>query len=157
MLRLLTLLFLLLAAPALAQTADPYGQLAGDGYAEIEAGVSGLAASGDPRADAILAALSDGRLLVSPDKTLLIRQGSAVVDAKTGAAAADSPDLKPVRANNRVRRAIEAARGQLDLASPDPGKRRAAADAVFKAGTPRRCRPSTRRWPARPIRASGRR
>jgi len=133
MLRLLTLLFLLLAAPALAQAPDPYAQLAGDGYAEIEAGVSGLAASGDPRADAILAALSDGRLLVRPDKTLLIRQGNAVVDAKTGAPAADSPDLKPVRANNRVRRAIEAARGQLDLASPDPAKRRAAADAVFKA------------------------
>ncbi|WP_425510585.1 ABC transporter permease subunit, partial [Xanthomonas sontii] len=56
-----------------------------------------------------------------------------VVDARTGAPAADSPDLKPVRANNRVRRAIEAARGQLDLASPDPAKRRAAADAVFKA------------------------
>jgi urea transport system permease protein len=131
--RLLTLLFLLLAAPALAQAPDPYGQLAGDGYAGIESGVSGLAASGDPRADAILSALSDGRLLVSPDKTLFIRQGSAVVDAKTGAPAADSPDLKPVRANNRVRRAIEAARGQLELASPDPAKRRGAADAVFKA------------------------
>ncbi|AIQ89542.1 urea ABC transporter permease subunit UrtB [Methylobacterium sp. XJLW] len=134
MLRLLTLLVLLLAAPALAQAPDPYGQLAGDGYAEIEAGVSGLAASGDPRADAILSALSDGRLLVRPaDRTLLIRQGGTLVDARTGAAAADSPDLKPVRANNRVRRAIEAARGQLDLASPDPGKRRIAADAVFKA------------------------
>ena len=51
------------------------------------AGVSGLAASGDPRADAVLSALSDGRLLVSPDKTLLIRQGNAVVEAKTGAPA----------------------------------------------------------------------
>ncbi|MEE7484921.1 hypothetical protein [Methylobacterium oryzae] len=72
MLRLLTLLFLLLAAPAQAQAPDPYGQLAGDGYAEIEAGVSGLAASGDSRADAILSALSDGRLLVRPgDKALL--------------------------------------------------------------------------------------
>ncbi|MGU3469473.1 urea ABC transporter permease subunit UrtB, partial [Methylobacterium sp. C33D] len=29
--------------------------------------------------------------------------------------------------------AIEAARGQLELASPDPAKRRAAAGAVFKA------------------------
>ncbi|MCJ2048295.1 urea ABC transporter permease subunit UrtB [Methylobacterium sp. J-070] len=134
MLRLLTLLVLLLAAPAQAQGPDPYGQLAGDGYAEIEAGVAGLAASGDPRADTILAALSDGRLLVRPgDKALLIRQGGTVVEARTGAAAADGPDLKPVRANNRVRRAIEAARGQLDLASPDPAKRRAAADAVFKA------------------------
>src|SRR5205823_4489382 len=94
MLRLLTLLFLLLAAPALAQAPDPYGRLANDGYAEIEAGVTGVAASGDPRADAILAALSDGRLLVRPaDKTLLIRQGNTVVDAKTGAPAADSPDL----------------------------------------------------------------
>ncbi|MEE7448714.1 urea ABC transporter permease subunit UrtB [Methylobacterium radiotolerans] len=115
MLRLLTLLFLLLAAPAQAQAPDPYGQLAGDGYAEIEAGVSGLAASGDSRADAILSALSDGRLLVRPgDKALLIRQGGTVAEARTGAAVADGPDLRPVRANNRVRRAIEAARGQLD-------------------------------------------
>ncbi|MDP4025601.1 urea ABC transporter permease subunit UrtB [Methylobacterium sp. NEAU 140] len=134
MTRLLALLFLLLSAPALAQNADPYAGLAGDGYAEIEAGVSGLAASGDPRAGAILAALADGRLLVRPaDKALFIRQGGAVVDARTGAAAADAADLKPVKANNRVRRAIEAARGQLDLASPETGRRRAAADAVFKA------------------------
>ncbi|MET0369286.1 MAG: urea ABC transporter permease subunit UrtB, partial [Methylobacterium sp.] len=134
MIRLLTLLFLLLAGPALAQAPDPYAQLAGESYAEIEAGVAGLAASGDPRAGAVLSALSEGRLLARPsDKALFIRQGSALTDAKTGAAAPDDPALKAVRANNRVRRGIEAAQGQLNLVSPDPAKRREAADAVFKA------------------------
>ena len=134
MTRLLTLMFLLLAVPALAQAPDPYAQLAGDGYADIEAGVSGLAASGDPRAGAILSALSDGRLLARPaDRALFIRQGTALVDARTGAPAADDGSLKPVRANNRVRRTIEAAQGQLNLSSPDAGRRREAADAVFKA------------------------
>ncbi len=34
------------------------------------------------------------------DKALFIRQGNALTDAKTGAAAPDDPALKPVRANN---------------------------------------------------------
>ncbi len=58
--------------------------------------MAGLAASGDPRAGAVLSALSEGRLLARPsDKALFIRQGSALTDAKTGAAAPDDPALKP--------------------------------------------------------------
>src|SRR6185369_3163260 len=41
--------------------------------------------------------------------------------------------LSPVRVNNRVRRAIEAALGSLTLLSPDPAKRLEAAKAVFKS------------------------
>ncbi len=41
--------------------------------------------------------------------------------------------LKPVRINNRLRRAIEAALGSLTLLSPDPAKRLEAAKAVFKS------------------------
>ena len=45
-----------------------------------------------------------------------------------------SPDnLKPVRVNNRVRRAIDAAIGSLTLLSSDPAKRLEAARAVFKS------------------------
>ena len=136
--RLLTLLTILAlwAAPALAQgTADgAYARLAG-GYADIEAGVSDLAASGDPRAGAVIAALADGRLLLrGADRALFLRDGAAITDARTGAAAPDAgTDLKPVRVNNRVRRAIDAALGTLNLLSRDPGRRREAADAVFKA------------------------
>jgi urea transport system permease protein len=133
MIRLLALLLLLgLAGPALAQT-DPYARLASDSYGDIEAGIAGLAASGDPRAGAVLTALADGRLLYRPaDKALFVKQGSDLIDARTGAAA-QADGLKPVRANNKIRRALEAAQGQLNLVSTDPAKRREAAEAVFKA------------------------
>ncbi|WP_132255387.1 urea ABC transporter permease subunit UrtB [Methylobacterium segetis] len=135
MIRLLTLLLCLLAGPALAQAPGDaaYARLASDSYAEIEAGIVGLGASGDPRAGAVIGALADGRLLSRPaDRALFIRDGSGLVEARTGAPAS-AEGLKPVRANNKVRRAIEAAMGGLNLTSPDPGKRREAADAMFKA------------------------
>ena len=58
-----------------------------------------------------------------------------LLDAATGkpVASAEPADLKPVRVNNRLRRAIEAALGGLTLLSPDPGKRFEAAEAVFKS------------------------
>ncbi|WP_336487398.1 urea ABC transporter permease subunit UrtB [Methylobacterium nigriterrae] len=136
MIRLLALLLCLaLAGPALAQApADAaYARLASEGYADIEAGIAGLAVSGDPRAGAVIAALSDGRLLYRPaDRALFIREGGGTVEARTGAPAS-AEGLRPVRANNKVRRAIEAAMGGLNLTSSDAGKRREAADAVFKA------------------------
>ena len=53
---------------------------------------------------------------------------------RTGAESAEEPPgLKPVRVNNRVRRALDAALGSLTLLAADPAKRLAAADAVFKA------------------------
>ncbi|AWN42994.1 urea ABC transporter permease subunit UrtB [Methylobacterium durans] len=135
MIGLLALLLCLLAGPARAEApADAaYARLASDSYAEIEAGVAALGPSGDPRAGAVIGALADGRLLFRPaDRTLFIRDGSGVVEARTGAPAS-ADGLKPVRANNKVRRAVEAAMGSLNLTSPDPGRRREAADAVFKA------------------------
>ena len=58
-----------------------------------------------------------------------------------------------VRLNNRLRRTVEAALGGLTLLSPDPAKRIAAAQSVFK--TPRRERAagrSTARSPRKPTR-----
>ena len=130
MIRIL-LLLCLLATPftAMAQS----DKLASDSYADIEAGIVGLAAGGDPRAGAILGALADGRLLYRPsDKALFIKEGSGLVEAGTGKPAT-AEGLKPVRANNKVRRALDAAQGQLNLVSTNPDKRREAADAVFKA------------------------
>ncbi len=140
MIRILIFLVLLgLSAPVLAQDAPPadaYTRLASDSYGDIEAGIAGLAASGDPRAGAVLGALAEGRLLYRPaDKTLFIKQGNDLVDARTGRPA-QADGLKPVRANNKIRRALEAAQGQLNLTSPDPAKRREAAEAVFKARDP---------------------
>ncbi|TNC08875.1 urea ABC transporter permease subunit UrtB [Methylobacterium terricola] len=123
------------ALPAAAQTGSDaaYARLASDSYSDIEAGIAALATSGDPKAGAVLRALAENRLLYRPDdKALAIKDGATVTDARTGAAV--GPDgLKPVRVNNRVRRAIDAALGTLNLLAPDAATRRTAADAVFKA------------------------
>ena len=56
-----------------------------------------------------------------------------IIDAATGAAVASLPDgAAAVRLNNRLRRTVEAALGGLTLLSPDPAKRIAAAQSVFK-------------------------
>ncbi|KMO39663.1 urea ABC transporter permease subunit UrtB [Methylobacterium aquaticum] len=121
--------------PAAAQTgADTaYARLASDSYSDIEAGIAALVVSGDPKAGPVLRALTDNRLLYRPDdKALAIKDGATVTDARTGAAV-NPEGLKPVRVNNRVRRAIDAALGTLNLLAPDAATRRNAADAVFKA------------------------
>ena len=51
----------------------------------------------------------------------------AAFDAETGDAVPDPGPLRPVRLNNAVRRALDAAQGSLRLFSPDAGVRAAAA------------------------------
>ena len=80
--------------------------------------------------------MADGRLGFSEAEKLVVvtTKDGKRLDAKTGNPLANVPtDLKPVRVNNRVRRAIDAAVGSLTLLSPDPGRRFQAAEAVFKA------------------------
>src|SRR5918993_5784187 len=111
-------------------------RLATENFAEIEAGIGAVAATGDPAALPALQALSDGRLLYrQADRAVLIREPSgAVLDARRGAAPSDSSGAtRPVRLNNRVRRALDAALGSLTLLAPDPARRLAAAESVFKA------------------------
>ncbi len=140
MLRMSLILALLVSAltalPARAQSLDkPVERLAADSFAETIAAIEEIAASGAPHAQALLEALADRRLLIDPaTKTVLFKDAAgAVKDARTAAPVATSPaDLSPVRVNNRVRGAIEAALGSLTMLSPDPAKRLAAADSVFK-------------------------
>jgi urea transport system permease protein len=117
--------------------ADPalFSKLATDKFADLEAGIEALAQSGDPQAAPTIEALGAGQLSYDPKtKTLFYRKDGATIEAAAGKAVASPPSgLKTVRINNRVRRAIEAAQGALTLASPDPSKRLAAAEAVFKA------------------------
>ncbi|WP_420836875.1 urea ABC transporter permease subunit UrtB [Aquabacter cavernae] len=135
------ILFLTPATPARAQgaAADPAGTIARfgtDSYGDTEAALGALSVSGDPRASEIVEALRDGRLLFDPQtKAVFLRSpAGAVTDAATGAAVAAPPaGLRPVRMNNRVRRAVDAAAGALALVSPDPAKRLDAAAAVFKS------------------------
>jgi len=106
-----------------------------DSYAETEAAVVEVAQSGDPRAAEVVQALADGRLLYSSERKLFIKDKSeALREVATGQAVSDPPaGLKPVRVNNKIRRAIDSAIGGLTLLAPDPGKRLEAAQSVFKA------------------------
>ena len=58
-------------------------------FDDIEAGITGLAASGSPQAAAILEALGDGKLLVQPAAAPRLHQSRRrrCSDAATGAAA----------------------------------------------------------------------
>jgi urea transport system permease protein len=134
--RIILLLVLLLAAmPARAQDAflAALPGLGGGFGAQVEA-VGQLGTLGDPRALPILTALSEGRLLRLADGTLLIRDGTRLVDAATGAPAdVPEPDTQRITINNRVRGALRGALGQLQIVSPNPAERLAAADAIFRA------------------------
>jgi urea transport system permease protein len=108
-------------------------QFAADSYSDTEAAIAAVAASGDTRSATVVEALRDGRLLIGGGKVFIRDASGNTTDAATGQAATSAGDLKPVRVNNRVRRAIEAAMGSLTLLSPDAGKRLEAARAVFRS------------------------
>jgi urea transport system permease protein len=135
---LLLLVAVLAALPARAQDLDAtLARFAANKFDEVQRGIEELAASGLPQAPAIIEALGQGRLLVRPaDKALFLAQADGtLLEAATGvpAASADATVLKPVKLNNKLRRAVEAALGGLTLMSPDPQRRREAAEAVFRS------------------------
>jgi urea transport system permease protein len=125
------------ALPAHAQSfEDALARFAADSFGDTEAAIGQVAASGHARAQPVIQALQDGRLLfdASAKKVYIRDQAGTIVEAATGQAASDAPaSLRPVRLNNRLRRAVEAALGGLTLLAPDPQKRFEAAQAVFKS------------------------
>jgi urea transport system permease protein len=131
---------ILAACPAGAQ-AGPYedalARFTADSFDDTTEAINGVAASGSPLAQPVIEALQDGHLFFSPQakKVFFRDQSSQLFDAATGdrIAAGAPTDLAPVRINNRLRRVIEAALGALTLMAPDPEKRLAAAQAVFKS------------------------
>ena len=143
LLRPLTLALLALVAMAFASAvarADGYtdalAHFAADSYSDTEAAIEGVTASGHPLAADVIGALKDRRLFVrNADKAIVFRDDAgALREAATGAPASGGAyDLTAVRLNNRIRRAVDAALGALTLRSPDPGRRQAAAAAVFKS------------------------
>jgi urea transport system permease protein len=108
-----------------------------DDFSETSAGIGAVALSGDPRAETIIRALQDGRLMFSAEsKAVYVKDESGkLTNAATGESiAGDAPaDLDNVRINNRLRGAIDAALGGLTLLAGDPGTRFEAAQAVFKS------------------------
>jgi urea transport system permease protein len=139
---LLTALSMLVAAGAGAGARaesfdDALAGFAADSYSDTEKAIEAIAASGNPRAAIVIGALQDARLFFNAGtkKVYVKTESGTLLDAATGEAASGETvsDLKLVRINNRLRRAIEASLGSLTLLAPDPGKRFEAAQAVFRS------------------------
>jgi urea transport system permease protein len=126
-----------LSLPAFAGAfEDAVAKFANDEFSDTEEAIGVVAASGNPRAFTIISALQDGRLSADPEtkKVFVTDADGKITDAATGAAVDKLPDgADAVRLNNRLRRSVEAALGSLTLLSPDPAKRIAAAQSVFKS------------------------
>jgi urea transport system permease protein len=130
--------FVLLVGMASAALAGPYEEalpkFANDSYADTDAAIGIVASSGHPLAIDVVEALRDGRLLTGAGQVFIRRASGELINAATGQAwGSPAGELKAVRVNNRVRRAIEAALGSLTLLSPDAAKRLEAAHAVFRS------------------------
>jgi urea transport system permease protein len=139
----LAVLFLLIALswPARAGQ-DPFAEIASPRF-DVEAqGVKDLAVSGSPRAAAVVDALRDGQVWAwkwpRDDAPLYIRNDKGFFDARTGDPVAAPPpvNLRKVIVNDSVRAAIDSAEGALTLFSPDPAKRRKAADVLYQSADP---------------------
>src|SRR5205807_7969080 len=105
-------------------------------FSDTENAIGAVARSGNARAAQVIAALQEGRLLFDPDgkKVYIKEKDDRIAEAATGQAAAGAPaNLRPVRLNNRLRRAVEAALGGLSLFAEDPGRGFDAAQAVFRS------------------------
>jgi urea transport system permease protein len=125
------------AAAYAASLDDALAHFTTDDFSDTSTGISDLATSGSPRAEIIIRALQDGRLLFSAErKTVYVKdEAGKLTDAATGAPiAADAPaDIDTVRVNNRVRGAVDAALGGLTLLAKNPSARYEAAQAVYKS------------------------
>ncbi|HZZ25961.1 MAG TPA: urea ABC transporter permease subunit UrtB, partial [Roseiarcus sp.] len=115
---------------------DTLAKFLTDKFPQTAAAIGELSAEAPPQAAAILEALGDNRLMIDQaDKIVAYKTAAgALLNAKTGEAIPDSnaAAFKKVRVNNALRSAIEGAMGSLTLANPDPGKRLAAAEDVFR-------------------------
>ena len=106
-------------------------RFAADSFSDTEAAIAAVVGSGAPQAAAILEALADRRLLVTPDKKVIYRDAAGkIFEAATGAPASGSGE--PVRLNNRLRGVVSAAVGSLTLMAPDPARRLQAANSLFR-------------------------
>ena len=130
--------FALWCAPVRAASLEEaLAHFTADDFSETSDGISAVAASGSPRAEAIIRALQNGQLMFSAERKAVYIQDETgkLTDAATGAPISGAPpaDLETVRINNRLRGALDAAVGALTLLSNDPETRYEAAQAVFKS------------------------
>ena len=135
-------LLLSAAAPGQSSAADLQTlvqQLGGKDFNAKIAAVEQVAATGDPRAVPILDAMltgqlavrrADGRLVITEQRGRALILKDPLTSAEIGEA--DRASIDAITLNNRLRGVLRGALGGLTLLSPDAGKRREAADAVFK-------------------------
>jgi urea transport system permease protein len=129
--------FVMVSAAARADALDDtLAKFLDDKFSRSEKAVAELAAEGPPQAPAILDALGDNRLMIDVADRLVAYKTTdgALLNARTGQPipASNAAAFRKVRINNAVRSAIEGAMGSLTLTNPDPQKRVAAAEDVFK-------------------------
>ncbi len=119
--------------------AEASSALASGNLDAIERAIGAIAASGAPAAEPVLRALLDGRLLAragDPDPYVRTPDGRIVRASDLSEVDLAPSALRPVRINNRIRRALEGALGALTLASPDRAVRLRAAEALFTRPDP---------------------
>jgi urea transport system permease protein len=112
----------LVSTGAQAQDFDALTRALAGGFAQQAEAVEALGSLGDPRAIPLLRALSDARLLRLPD---------GGVQLAPDGPAPSGPEV--IRINNRVRVALRTALGRLQLVSPVPAERLAAAEGLLRA------------------------
>ena len=115
-------------------------ELAKGRYDDTERQIGAIAALGDEAAVPALQALGSNDLMVrKADGTVFIVKKKGrdyeLFDALTGEGVGEAGrrEMQRIRINNRLRRAISAALGELTLMSKNPDRRRRAAEQVFKA------------------------
>jgi urea transport system permease protein len=132
--------YLMISAPAHAQSLeDSLAGLDAPSFADKQATVDVLATIDDERVVPILVALEDGRLFRRKEDGLFVigeKRGRAfaLTSALTGEALGEarSRDLDKIKVNNKLRGAIMAALGRLQLGDPDPARRLAAVENMLR-------------------------
>ncbi|MBT9487178.1 MAG: urea ABC transporter permease subunit UrtB, partial [Rubrivivax sp.] len=125
-------LLAVLAGRAAALTPEQALAIAqGDSSERVEA-LNKVVATADPALAAYVQALLDDQIKVGAGKVWRV-VGEQVTDAVSGAPGTLPADAEDVSNNNRLRGALQAALGVLQLMSPDITLRRAAMDELLKA------------------------
>ncbi len=114
---------------------DALPKLAADSFSDTQAAITEIAMSGHADAETVISGISAGRVLFdAASKSVYLRGADGSVrNLVTGATEAAPATARAVRLNNRIRTMLDAALGTLRLMSPDPQRRLAAANAVFKS------------------------
>ncbi len=133
-------LYLMITARAQAQTFDAaLDALDAPSFADKEAAIETFAAIDDDRVVPVLVAVEDGRLFRRNEDGLFVigeKRGRAyeLTAVLTGEPLGEAPsrDLEKVKVNNKLRGAIKAVLGRLQLGNPDPAKRLAAVENMLR-------------------------